>query len=239
MQHAAVKHQFQEELEHYTQERQATDSHLIPLILQWLQKKHFKRKISICEFGGGAGQLLNEIRKSYSNVRLTNVEIIHGYRRFLVSGKINFVVGSVLNSSFPDESFDIIIMRNVMHHLVGENLQETLDNQRSSLKELKRLLRSGGVIFIEELTNTSEIVCRLIYFLTKLNSKVKLRFFNISPYAVVYFLTPNNLLELCQQVFEQQYKINKKIVKLKVDLISKYLHFGKKIQNILLIIEKQ
>lgn len=229
MQDKSVEKLFKEQLEHYSQEDQAKDSYIISLVLDWLRKKKIKRKVEICEFGGGAGQLLNEVGKSYPNANLVNVEIIGDYKRFMVSKKIKFVASSVLNSKFPNDSFDIILMRNVLHHLIGKNLKETAENQKHALAELKRMIKPGGAIFIEELTNPSAITCILIYFLTKLNSKIKLRFlsFYVNPNAIVYFFTPCRLSKLYLEVFGEKNILVRKIDRVKTDLKRRLLHLGR------------
>lgn len=203
MQDHSVKKLFKEELERYAHKDQYKSSPLTPLILAWIKKRKTNKKLEICEFGGGAGQLLSEIQNSYPNYRYTNVEIINDYKQYLASNKINFVLGSVLHSNFPEAAFDIIIMRDVLHHLVGASYKETLSNQRLALSELKRLLRWGGVISIEEFINESDIAGRLIYFITKLNSKIGIHIPHlfISSNVIVSFLTTNKLISLCNDVF--------------------------------------
>lgn len=229
MQDRSVEKLFKEQVGHYSQEDQASDSYIISLVLDWIKKKKINRKVKICEFGGGAGQLLNAIKKSYANADLVNVELVDEYKRFMVSKKIKVIISSVLDSKLPNNSFDIILMRNVLHHLIGKNLKETLENQKRALHELKRMTKPGGAIFIEELTNPSAVVCLLLYWLTKLNSKLKLRFFSfyINPNAIVYFFTPSRLSLLFIEIFGKNNILAKQIHLFKTDLKSKLLHFGK------------
>ncbi len=229
MQDKSVEKLFKEQVGHYSQEDQATDSSIISLVSDWIKKNKGNRKVKICEFGGGAGQLLNEIRKSHPNADLINVELIDEYKRFLVSKKIKLVISSVLDSKFPNNSFDIVLMRNVLHHLIGKNLKETAENQKHALLELKRLIKPGGAVFIEELTNSSAAVCMLLYLLTKLNSKIRLRFFSfyINPNAIVYFFTPGRLSNLYVEIFGKSNIVAKQIHRVVTDLKSKLLHFGK------------
>lgn len=229
MQDTSVKKLFKEQVGHYSEEDQATDSYIISLVSDWIKKKKFTRKIKICEFGGGAGQLLNEIGKSYPNADLINVELIDEYKRYMVSKKIKLVISSVLDSKLPNNSFDIILMRNVLHHLIGKNLNETAENQKHALFELKRMTKPGGAIFIEELTNPSAAVCMLLYLLTKLNSKLKLRFFSfyINPNAIIYFFTPTRLSNLYNEIFGKNNILVRQIHLFTTDLKSRLLHFGK------------
>lgn len=97
--------------------------------------------------------MLNQIAKLYPKVKLTNIEFIEGYRKHQVSSKINFICASILNSNLKDKTFDCLIIRDVLHHVIGQSFRESKENQKTALKELWRLLRPGGAIFIEELVS--------------------------------------------------------------------------------------
>ena len=77
MQHKSVKNLFKEQVEHYSKKDQAINSRIIPLVLEWLKNKKVNRKINICEFGGGAGQLLKEIeRYQFSGLSISVVQLM-------------------------------------------------------------------------------------------------------------------------------------------------------------------
>lgn len=240
MQHKSVERLFKEQVQHYSNKNQYKSSPLIPFILKWLKDKKPNEKIEICEFGGGAGQLLDKIRKSYPNYSYTNVEIINDYKKFLVSSKINFVQGSVLNSNFKNRIFDVIIMRDVLHHLVGTGYKETLYNQMLALKELKRMVKTRGVIFIEELTNGSGIAARLIYYFSKLYSDFfsYVPIFNAYKNTVVAFISPSKLEKLCRKVFgEDKITINRHYKPRTSFKLSHVLHFGARTPKLVIFIE--
>ncbi|OGH18887.1 MAG: hypothetical protein A3F31_04910 [Candidatus Levybacteria bacterium RIFCSPHIGHO2_12_FULL_38_12] len=239
MQHESVKKLFKEQVRHYSHKDQYKHSPLTQLILECLKNKKTNKKIEICEFGGGAGQLLNEIGKVYPKANLTNVEIIDDYKSFLTSKKVRFVNSSVLNSNFSDGSFDVIIMRDVLHHLVGRNYKETLYNQTLALRELKRLVRPGGVIFIEELTNESEVATRIIYYLSRLNFKIGLSIpslFVIS-YVIVAFLTSTKLLNLSSSVFGEK-NIKTQMLAVETKWYFQIVHLFSGLKKVILVVKK-
>lgn len=240
MQHASVKQLFKEQVKQYSHKDQYKHSPLAHLVLGWLKNKKTNKKIKICEFGGGAGQLLGEIQKSYPQHSYTNVEIVADYKQHLVSRKIFFVLGSVLNSRFHDNTFDVLIMRDVLHHLVGRNYKETLVNQRLALNELKRLVKSKGVIFIEELTNESEIATRIIYYLSSINSKIGMRLpsLHISANIIVAFLTGRKLFDLCSSIFGRN-TIKKQVLTLETKWYVTLLHLFGRLEKTILMINKQ
>jgi ubiquinone/menaquinone biosynthesis C-methylase UbiE len=202
MQHASVKKLFKEQVQQYSHKDQYKHSPLKKLALEWL-KHHQVRNVRVCEFGGGAGQLLSELQHIYPSGRYTNVEIISDYQKFQESKNIHFVVGSVLDSGFADNSFHVILMRDVLHHLVGRNYTETKRNQRLALDEIRRLLKPGGIAIIEELTNTSFIATRIVYYLTRINSIIGIHVprLQVSSHIIVSFLTAPILADLCTAVF--------------------------------------
>ena len=237
MQHTSVKKLFKEQVGQYSHKDQYKHSPLAILILEWLKGKKRNKKIQICEFGGGAGQLLGVIAKSYPGYSYTNVEIISDYKQFLVSHKIKFVVDSVLHSNFRSQSFDILIMRDVLHHLVGKNYKESRHNQISALGELKRLLKPGGAIFIEELTNTSGFATRLIYYLTRLNSRVGVQIpsLSLSSNIIVAFLTPTKLLNYCRQMFGEK-NMKTQILDIRMKWYIRIVHLFGRLEKVAVVV---
>lgn len=241
MQHASVGKLFKEQVQRYSHKDQYKNSSLKPLIFEWLKGKKTNKKLEICEFGGGAGQLLGELKKVYPHCKYSNVEIINDYKKFLVSKEINFIVGSVLNSQFPDNSFDVIIMRDVLHHLVGSSYQETLNNQNRALMELKRLLRPQGAVFIEELTNESLVAGRTIYYLANLISRlnINISLLGVSSKAVVFFLQSSNLRALCYKIFGRENIAEIQIIPQQANWQTKLAHLGGGIRKAFIVIEKK
>lgn len=238
MQHPTVKSLFQEELEHYADPKQATDSYLISRIFRWFLKRH-NRNISVCEFGGAAGQLLSVIAGRYPNAKFINAEIVPEYQDRLVSKKITFQLRSILDSGFADRSFDVIIIRDVLHHLIGANYLETALNQHIAIKELKRLIRPGGAIFIEELTSGSKVISRIIYELTKVNARIGIRIptFSISPNVIVSFMSSQELIKKCENEFGVDY-VQKETIPIKMGIAYHLAHFGDRVAKVVLIIQQ-
>jgi len=239
MQHSSVEELFKEQIKRYSKKGQYEKSPLFQLVLKRLHHREFRKAVEICEFGGGAGELLGEIQKTFPKVNLTNVEIINDYKRYLVSKKIKFILGSVLNSKFKNNSFDIIIMRDVMHHLVGRNYKETLHNQTLALKELKRIVRPGGLIFIEELTNESELATRIIYYLSKLNFKIGVHIPSlfVSAHVIVAFLTSTKLLNFTRSVFGEK-NIKTQMLNVEIKWYFQILHLFSGLKKVILVIKK-
>ncbi|KKS12499.1 hypothetical protein A2971_01430 [Candidatus Gottesmanbacteria bacterium RIFCSPLOWO2_01_FULL_46_21] len=239
MQHPSVSKFFQEEIEIYSRDDQAIDSPVLSLLFQWIKSKYFHKNIEICEFGGGAGQLLNKVREQYPGFSYTNAELVGEYKRYQVSNKIKFVTSSILDSGFSDRSFDVLIVRDVLHHLIDSSYNKTRDNQLHALKELKRLVKPGGIIFIDELTNNDELAVRMIYQLTKVNLLLGIRvpFLSINPNICVAFFTPAMLEGISKDVFRDNTIITMEISRIPISLLTRIAHAGGELQRVTLAIE--
>lgn len=226
----SVKKLFKEQAEYYSIDSStARSSPLVKLFLEWT-KKFPKKQTRVGEFGGAAGQLLAEIERiSPVKIDLYNIEIVKNYGDRQVSKKIKFFEGSILNAPFDDNFFDTIIIRDVLHHLVGKSLKETAANQEKALMELKRLIKPGGIVLIEELVTESQLSSRIIYGLSKLNSKLgfKSKSFEIIPDMIISFLTDKSLGRIIFQIFEKEkIKINK--IPWNQELKSRLMHLSAK-----------
>ncbi len=246
MQDPSVAKLFEEQLDYYAKKDQsAATSPIIPLFLAWARKKSAKgrsasggKKIKIAEFGGAAGQLLAQIHHSFPQSELTNIELIASYRNRQILKKINFVHGSILDSKLADKSFDCLIIRDILHHLIGKNYQETLNNQEKALKELWRPLKPDGAIFIEELVDESSLGSKLIYYLSKINARIGLRIksLEVTPNSIVFFLTPKKLESMIKNICSNNIKIKK--YHRDYDWRQRIAHLGSSSGKMTIVIEK-
>lgn len=198
-----VKKQFEEQLHIYTRPSLIPKSPALPFFVEWVKKNENKLRfpLKVCEFGGGGGLLLDKLRQRLGEkLILYNAELVERYRPFQTLG-VNFVHTSILDSRLESDCFDVVIIRHVLHHLVGKSLRQTQINQQRAVSELFRVTKPGGLIFIEEVVNNSFIACAIIYYLSKLAAKMKLRldYFQVTPYTVVRFLTQKQFIALCGQ----------------------------------------
>jgi hypothetical protein len=65
---------------------------------------------------------------------------------------------------------------------------------------MARVTRRGGWVLLEEHVNPSEFACDLLYRLSTLATKIKLSIpaFEVTPYTIVAFLTPQRLLHIAK-----------------------------------------
>ena len=128
------------------------------------------------------------------------MEVMESYREHLCDERINFIHGSIVESGLPDASFDIVLARHVMHHLVGKDLRETRALQSKALHEMVRLCRPGGRVIIYEHTNEVPLFGSMVFYLSLLFNRWgwKIKSFETG-HVVVGFLSSHQLSELAKQ----------------------------------------
>jgi len=77
---------------------------------------------------------------------LVNAELVGQYGQRQIADSIRFVQTSILQPGLADDAFDVVIARNVLHHLIGHNLRQARQNQGYVFGELLRVTRPGGLI---------------------------------------------------------------------------------------------
>ena len=118
----------------------------IKLIESRLLKNAFKNinGHKILEVGCGTGANFVFLKDYFSD--LTGVDIndeaLAVGRRHVSEAK--FLRGKVQEMPFTDEAFDVVFMRDVLHHIYEEN------EKKSALKEMKRVCRQNGRLVIIE-----------------------------------------------------------------------------------------
>lgn len=199
-----VIRQFEDQIDLYTDlagpESSVVPFLVTPFLFQWL-KEHpdfaaGRTPLKICEFGGGGGIVLQMIEEELGGQPLlVNAELVGQYGLRQIADSIRFVQTSILQPGLADDAFDIVMARNVLHHLIGHNLRQARQNQGYVFGELLRVTRPGGLILIQEQVNQRAWAGALIYYLSRLASRLKLRIesFEITPNTVIAYLTRGQL----------------------------------------------
>ena len=199
-----VRKQFELQLDAYTGEKRIEDSRALGHIVDFLNKAPVRTDpFRLCEFGGADGILLDAIRKRAAvPVELTNAELVEAYREKQCAPDIRFVQASILQSEFADQSFDVVVARNVIHHLIGDDLDHSRRNQRRALETMRRVTRPGGVVVIEEMVNQSRFACALLYYMSRTAAAMRLnvKTYGVTPHTVVAFMTENMVHTNFEQV---------------------------------------
>ena len=108
-----------------------------------------------------------------------------------------FRQGSILQIPFPAESFDCIILQNVLHHVTGKSVGENHLNLSRSLEEMHRCVRKSGKVVLIEST-----VGKWFYLVEKLLFKPLLTI-KRGGHPVTFQFTPAHIIDTARaQGFE-------------------------------------
>lgn len=110
------------------------------LILSSFDKFIHKRdNLKVLDAGCGTGGILSALKVSFA----CGLDISEDAMKFCKSRKLNNLIrASICNIPFNNSSFDAIISLDVLYHL-------SVKNDIEALKEFYRVLRSGGILFLE------------------------------------------------------------------------------------------
>jgi len=98
----------------------------------------------ILEVGcGEGGNLTNLLRRDLPHSSVVGVDLFEQKVAFASKADIPaiFVCGDALDLPFKDSAFDLVLCRDVLHHV---------QNRERALHELRRVCRPGGVVWIVE-----------------------------------------------------------------------------------------
>lgn len=111
----------------------------VQTVFEWLEPQATDH---ILDCGTGRGFYLNFVR-AVADSQLTGLELEYSYLRIaataLQGSAVNLVNGSIYQMPFPDNTFDKIIMSEVLEHLPDDE---------AGLREVVRVLKPGGLIAI-------------------------------------------------------------------------------------------
>jgi 2-polyprenyl-3-methyl-5-hydroxy-6-metoxy-1,4-benzoquinol methylase len=104
-------------------------------------------EINLLDFGCGPGYMLDHIRELHANWKYTGIDFsensVNSIQERAAHNKFFRGAFEVKNlpTHMPDSCFDVILLIEVIEHLTDRYLEETI-------KEAKRLLKTGGVVVI-------------------------------------------------------------------------------------------
>ena len=162
-----------------------------PIMIDFI-RSHASSEDRILEVGGGSGAFLDLVLENTSIKEAYNVELVHETYRKQVNGDIYLIGGNALDLPFTDCSFDWVVIKNLLHHLVGRTRGESKANAKHAIEELIRVAKDGGYIIILDQYNKHRVFSSVIFYLTLFFSVFGISFksFGWGKNVIVSFLTP-------------------------------------------------
>lgn len=192
-----------------------TDSFMIDYIRNNFGKRD---SIIVIEIGGGSGYILDLLNQS-TNFCLINCEYVPKVYCQQANPAIQLIGGNARNLPFKNNVADIIIMKNVLHHVVGDTTNQSYKYANNVIKEIFRISKDDGKIFILEEYVPYRVQSSIIFYILKFLSKfhIELKIIDLRKDVVVSYLTS---LELQKLLERNQIKINYiKNIKAKLNLL--------------------
>lgn len=141
------------------------------------QIAHHKKRGRMLEIGCGPGFFLDEAKKAGWEVEGLDLSAWakeHAEKNY----KIPVRLGDLKAAHYPDRTFDVIVMNDVLEHL---------EDPKDSLGEIRRILKNDGIIYI----STPDIN-------SFLSRALKARWWGINKYHLFYF--SRQTLETCFKI---------------------------------------
>ena len=120
---------------------------LNPYSIKALNQIKLKEGAKILDLGCGLGETTKLLSECFPTADITGVdqdaELIDAARatKMLPGKSIRFMAGNALSIPFAAESFDFVFTRYLLHHI---------PNNFGAMKEMKRVCKSGGIVFVHE-----------------------------------------------------------------------------------------
>lgn len=117
----------------------------------------------------GSGRIVNYDTSKVSHLVLIDLTQIPSPVTHSETLILEYTSGDATVLPFGDSTFDVVLMQMLVHHLAGQNYNETRKRTQQAFSEARRVLKFGGRIVVVESTLSShwELLERLAFPLFK------------------------------------------------------------------------
>lgn len=193
---------------------------------------------SVLDIGGASGMLLSELlKRSKVDFDANLLEVDHFYKDRIKDKRINFVEGSILGKDAA-ETYDIVMARQILHHLIGGNFEQTRRNQTKAIQNLWKLVKPQGHLIIEEEINNNKLAGRVIFYGSKLAKWMGLRIKSLElGRVVVRFMGEKEIMQEIQGLQKATIK-HQEFDKWRFDGLMKATNLMNHVGSLFVVIQK-
>jgi len=161
-------------------------------IVEWHPATHYL----VLDLGCGSGRLLNLLANEIPNILAVGLDLYTPPINMRKTKVLNFVVADTLHPPFRENIFDLVIMVNFLHHLVGKTGSKSKRNIEDLLCFTQRLIKGGGILFLDEMAISHKAGRSLLFWLSRLIATLRIYVVFLGIHGqVVFFMTSNELKE--------------------------------------------
>ena len=102
---------------------------------------------------------------------------------------------------FRQNSYQVTVAHDLLHHLIGNNPSICVHNVRSAISEFDRVLSSEGVFIIKEYLPKNYLYTLIMYYVTLFCAKynIEINSLDIHSKVITYFLTKKKIISLLKE----------------------------------------
>lgn len=183
----------------------------------WIKNKNDTYD-SVLDIGSGGSAFGNNLSKINNNSNIVLLDISLSMVSKSDLANLSFVQGMIQKTPFKSNTFDIIHISRLIHHLVGNSHKDSKKIAENSISEIDELLKGGGLLLINEPyydSYISNLASSIIFYTLKLASilNVRLPVKSYNKNLVVHFYSSKMLINMINeaglvQIYKRKYSWN-------------------------------
>lgn len=160
----------------------------------------------VLDIGCGEGETVEYAEYATQRGNYVGVDISRKMLPSSSTGAVDYLQASATDLPFSPESFDIVVLSDILHHLVGSTRRESKQKAKDTLAECKELVDEGGKIVLKEqyhegpirATATASVI--IFHGLKRGNSVLKWVTEQVEGGLLTSFYTRSEILEMVNDI---------------------------------------